>query len=267
MAIILTLAIGWLDYITGDELAFSIFYFAPIALTSWYSGRPLGAALSFFAAATWGAAEIIGGKNYSDALIGYWNIFVRLGVFFIINQLVGLVRKELLLTKELSQKDPLTGAVNRRYFTELAEAELARTQRYKRSVSLAYIDLDNFKTVNDSLGHETGDHLLKLVVDTLKENLRKPDVVARIGGDEFLILMPETDIEQSKVVIERLLERCRIGFKSQNYPVALSIGVAASNGGAAFTQLLKLADAQMYRSKSEGKDCANYTVASSGGVA
>ncbi len=261
MACITIGALGWLDYATGDELAFSIFYFVPIALTSWYSGRTLGAALCVLAASTWGAAEIIAGKYYSHPWIEYWNIFVRLAVFFTINQLVGLVRKELLIAQDLSQKDPLTGAANRRHFTELAEAELARTQRYKRSVSLAYIDLDNFKTVNDTLGHETGDLLLKSVVETLRANLRKPDIVARIGGDEFLILMPETDIEQSKVVVERLLEHCRIEFKNKSYPVALSIGVAVTSGNVSFSQLLKLADSQMYRSKSEGKDCANYTVA------
>lgn len=250
--------IGWLDLITGAELAFSIFYFAPIALISWFSGRPLGVVFCLLAAITWGSAELMGGKVYSDTLAGYWNIFVRLGVFLIINQLVGEVRKELLHTKELSQKDGLTGAANRRYFTELAEAELVRTLRYQRNVALAYIDLDNFKTVNDTLGHEVGDSLLKQLVDTLRDNLRKPDIVARIGGDEFLILMPETDQEQSRVVVDRLLEKCRTEFRKRDLPVALSIGVATTGGKTGFIELLKLSDAQMYRSKTGGKDCAHY---------
>lgn len=261
IAAAVSMLIGWSDYITGSELALSAFYLGPIALVSWFSGRQAGFVLAVLSAVMWGGAEFYGGKVYSTPAIGYWNVVVRGIMFLIVNHLVGAVRKELFTITELSQKDGLTGAVNRRFFTELAEVELARTVRHKRWVSLAYIDLDNFKTVNDTMGHELGDQLLKTVVDTLRENLRKPDIVCRVGGDEFLVLMPETDLEQSKIVIERLLERCRASFQEKKYPVSLSIGVVCCQGDVALQDMLKQADTQMYRSKTGGKDLAHYAVA------
>lgn len=261
IAAALSLLIGWSDYITGSELAFSAFYLGPIALVSWFSGRPAGVVFAVLSAAMWGGAEFYGDRVYSAPAIGYWNIVVRGIMFLIVNHLVGAVRKELFTITELSQKDGLTGAINRRYFAEVADVEMARTARYKRWVALAYIDLDNFKTVNDTMGHEVGDQLLKTVVETLRENLRKPDIVCRVGGDEFLVLMPETDLDQSKIVIERLLERCRAGFQEKKYPVSLSIGVVCSQGDLPLQEMLKQADAQMYRSKTGGKDLAHYAVA------
>ena len=87
--------------------------------------------------------------------------------------------------------------------------------RNGRALSLVYIDLDNFKIANDTLGHEKGDEILKSVVKVLTENLRRPDVVARIGGDEFLVLMPETDSEQAKNVVNRQLELCGERIRSE----------------------------------------------------
>ena len=250
--------VAWLDYETGDELAFSIFYLAPIALISWFAGRPTGRLFALLGAALWFLAEAMDHKVYSNPAIGYWNAFVRLSFFMIVNFLVGTVRRELNRVRDLSQKDHLTGAVNRRHFQELAEAELARSARYGRPLTLVYIDLDNFKTVNDQLGHEIGDEVLTTVVSTLRENLRKPDVVARIGGDEFLVLMPETSSEQAETVIERILERTRDRMRAQDWPVGMSIGAVTTSEKLEVAELLKRADAQMYRSKRGGKDRAHY---------
>lgn len=250
----LMLGVAWLDYLTGTELAFSIFYLAPIALVSWFSGRPVGVGFAVAAALLWWGAEVLDNKVYSTPQIAYWNTAVRLGFFLIVNQLVGTVRRELTRVRDLSQRDHLTGAANRRYFTELAEQEMARANRYERSVSLGYIDLDNFKTVNDTMGHEVGDQVLTSVVSALNKDLRRLDLVARIGGDEFLILMPETDLEQARKVMERQLEQCCKLMADRSWPIGLSIGVASCRGEIEVEQLIKRADAQMYRAKESGKN-------------
>lgn len=259
----LLITVCWIDYWTGSELAFSIFYLAPIALISWYSGRPLGIVFSLLAAGMWYGADSLAGKVYSPPAIGYWNTCVRLGYFLIVNHLVSRVRRELHRVRRLSQRDFLTtGAYNRRHFSELAEAELERVERYGRPLSLAYIDLDNFKTVNDTRGHEVGDELLKTVVNLLTENLRKPDIVARIGGDEFLVLFPETDGDQVRPVMERILVRTREAMKARDLPVAMSVGVATCTTKLSLDDFIKVADRQMYVSKNGGKDMASYELCS-----
>lgn len=259
------LAVAWVDYITGTEVAFSIFYLAPIALTSWFGGRRIGTVFAVLGAFLWWGAEMIDHKVYSRPEIAFWNTGVRLGFFLIVNQLVDTVRRELARVRELSQRDPLTGAANRRFFGELAQMELARMTRNGRPLSLAYIDLDNFKGVNDTLGHETGDQVLTTVVHLIRENLRLQDVVARIGGDEFLILMPETGAVPVQTVINRLLEACRRSLEENQWPIGLSIGVATINQAVDLEELIRLADAQMYLAKESGKDRASY-VATEGQV-
>ncbi|MCA9797779.1 MAG: GGDEF domain-containing protein, partial [Candidatus Eremiobacteraeota bacterium] len=193
----------------------------------------------------------------SHPSIAYWNTAVRLGFFLIVNHLVGRVRQELIRVRELSQRDPLTGATNRRYFGELAEVELARLARNGRPLSLAYIDLDNFKTVNDSMGHEAGDQVLTTVVRLMRENLRRPDVVARIGGDEFLLMMPETGLSQAQSVLQRLLEACRTKMEENGWPIGMSIGAITTDQPAELEDLIRGADAQMYISKQSGKNRAS----------
>ena len=97
-----------------------------------------------------------------------------------------------------SRSDPLTGVANSRVFLELLKREIARARRYKRPLTLAYLDLDNFKSVNDILGHAMGDKVLQTVVSTVNANIRVTDVVGRLGGDEFVLLLPETDMQGAR---------------------------------------------------------------------
>ena len=256
VALSLMLAVAALDYQTGYELAFSIFYLGPIALVSWFVGRKPGIAMSLFGAFLWWGAEALEEHPYSNPNVIYWNTLVRLGFFLIVNHLLGRIRLELSRVRELSQRDHLTGAVNRRYFSELAETELARMVRNGRALTLVYIDLDNFKKANDTLGHETGDRILTSVVKILTANLRRPDVVARIGGDEFLVLMPETDLEQAETVVKRQLEICGEEIRSQGWPIGLSIGAVSCAKSCTLDELIKAADTEMYNAKQSGKNRA-----------
>jgi diguanylate cyclase (GGDEF)-like protein len=157
--------------------------------------------------------------------------------------------------KELARTDPLTGATNSRAFGELATAELHRARRYERPFTLAYVDIDHFKAVNDRFGHSTGDRLLRLVVETMKHNSRAVDVVARIGGDEFVILFPETGPDSAQIVSRKLQERLLSVVQQDGWPVTFSIGaITFISPPPTVDEMLRLADRLMYSAKKSGKN-------------
>lgn len=153
--------------------------------------------------------------------------------------------------------DELTGLVNRRRFMEALDAEIARTQRLRSNVSLMLADLDDFKRINDRFGHPAGDEALRVFAEVLRAELREIDVAARLGGEEFAVLLPETDLEGALAVAERLRERVgeRPVLDDHGTPVHLtaSIGVAEYTTGSR-DDLLRRADAGLYRAKQEGKN-------------
>ena len=154
----------------------------------------------------------------------------------------------------LAKIDSLTGLLNRNSFYELAERELQRSLRYRDVFSVAYIDCDNFKTVNDTLGHATGDKLLKSVADILKNNLHTTDVIARLGGDEFVILFPKTDQVVCDILAKieyRLLKE----MDKNDWAVTFSIGLATYHTvPKSVDEVILKADGLMYAIKHSGKD-------------
>jgi diguanylate cyclase (GGDEF)-like protein/PAS domain S-box-containing protein len=157
--------------------------------------------------------------------------------------------------KRLSRTDALTGVANRRAFYETAEAERKRSVRYGRPVSLAYIDLDNFKQINDQSGHETGDQVLACVAETLRKNIRAESLVARLGGDEFAVLLPETDQVAASLVTNKLRDLLATAMREKDWPVTFSVGVVTYDKPPQSTeQMMHAADELMYRVKREGKN-------------
>lgn len=166
-------------------------------------------------------------------------------------------RLKSLLAKEqdLARIDPLTTVPNRRAFYEALEKERVRSLRYRRPCTIAYLDLDNFKKVNDSLGHAVGDELLVEVAASLKSNLRASDYVGRLGGDEFAILLPETDATAAKLVLHKLRLRLLEEMKNHSWKVTFSIGAATFlDPPASLDVMIRLADETMYAIKAQGKD-------------
>jgi diguanylate cyclase (GGDEF)-like protein len=163
-------------------------------------------------------------------------------------------------TRVLSITDGLTALYNRRYFMERLAEEFDRTKRYKRPLSLIFIDIDHFKKFNDTNGHPEGDLLLRSFAEIMKKFARKYDVVARYGGEEFIIILPETDKEMAKITAERLRSEVeKTDFKGgQTQPlgrVTISSGVASfQEDTASFEELIKMADDAMYRAKEDGRN-------------
>jgi diguanylate cyclase (GGDEF)-like protein len=152
--------------------------------------------------------------------------------------------------------DSLTGALNRRALTERAAVEFARAQREGTPISAIQIDVDRFKQLNDTLGHPVGDEVLKAVAKALASETRPVDAVARVGGDEFTILLPNTSASEADPIAERLRAAVEYDLDLAGTPAALSVGVATVEGPPtiSFEQLWATADAAMYDAKRSGGD-------------
>ena len=158
----------------------------------------------------------------------------------------------------LAAIDPLTGLYNRRQFETMARAELARSQRYLRPCAFLMIDIDHFKRVNDSFGHETGDWALKMVATTLATAKRDADVVARFGGEEFVVMLPETTMEAAALVAERFrlmvsANAITVGEARLNLTISAGIGEATASSPS-IEAILRDADRVLYEAKHTGRN-------------
>lgn len=249
------LLIGGFDYYTGREIAVSVFYLLPISLVAWYVSRESGIAASLIAAVVWYLADSLGEHQYYLKIIPYWNALVRLSFFlitvFILSRLKGSYEKE----RVMARNDYLTGVYNSRAFYDLAGVETERARRHNHPLTLAYFDIDNFKSINDRLGHSAGDNLLMMVAGKMKKNVRPYDIVARLGGDEFMILFPETGEGPAQSLLERIVNEVAGVMEENESPVTLSVGAATFvNLADPVPEMIKKADALMYQAKSAGKN-------------
>ena len=165
------------------------------------------------------------------------------------------VTKEL---EHLAYTDPLTGAFNRRYFLSAAKKETSRNIRYGHSLTLLMVDIDHFKKVNDTYGHDIGDEALKIMVTTVLSALRSEDVLGRFGGEEFIVLLPETDAIGAELVAQRvrqLVSEIVIDTAQEPLSFTVSIGVAEAKRDESIEEIQKRADEALYEAKKNGRDC------------
>ena len=171
---------------------------------------------------------------------------------------INSVHKKNLILEEQSRTDPLTGIYNRRVLEERLDDELTRLKRYDTSFSVIFFDIDNFKRINDDFGHEAGDRALKGLTQKVHENLRKTDVFARFGGDEFMIVLTATTLKNAVHVAEKIhttAANTEFSYEGKRVPVTLSMGVTeAKKTDTEITSLLKRVDALMYKAKKAGRN-------------
>ena len=172
--------------------------------------------------------------------------------------------------KEMAITDSLTGVYNRRQFEVFLENELSRAKRYTYSVGLAMIDIDHFKEINDTMGHQAGDHILAELCRLLKEGLRVTEIIARYGGEEFAVIIPQADIEVVKVVGEKirsLVESHTFTYAGKRVPLTVSVGLALFPQMAIDKKsLIEAADRALYRAKREGRNRVRFPLAFQGGT-
>jgi diguanylate cyclase (GGDEF)-like protein len=252
LILFLLVLVATLDTSTGVEISFSIFYLLPVVCAGAIISRQTGQFVAIVSAITWGYFEIKG-QTYSASWIPFWNAFVRFGFFILVNELVTALRQAYLRERQLSRTDGLTGIANTRVFDEHVERTISLSHRNGLPFTIAYIDLDKFKQVNDQFGHAEGDRLLQTVASHIDSCLRKTDTLARLGGDEFGILLPDTGLEQATTLLERI-ESVLASEVGSQWPVGATIGaVTFTDPPDNVNYAVFQADALMYKGKSEGR--------------
>ena len=253
--------LGIIDFLTGYELTFSLFYLAPISLVAWFKGKRFALLASAISAIAWFLADFFSGNRYSDSSLYVWNTLIRLSFFFIVSTLLSELKKAYDSNKLLARVDFVSGAVSVSYFYTLAKNEIERSARYDKPLTFAYIDLDNFKEINDLLGHSIGDLVLRTVTENIQCQIRTNDTLARLGGDEFALLLPETGEEEARNVITRLRSNLAAVMLKNGWTVTFSVGVVTyCRPPASVDEMVKLADSTMYSVKTSTKNGVAYRV-------
>jgi diguanylate cyclase (GGDEF)-like protein len=253
-ALALCAAVALVDYGPGQRLSCLLFYLLPVALAAWWGGFAAGVLLAVAAALLRALVCAAHGVDQPPA-VQLWDGAVHFGIFTLSCSLVSRLRQALAREHALARTDPITGAANGRTFYERVDSEARRGQRSGRPLTLAYLDVDNFKEVNDRLGHPAGDELLREVALVIREQSRTGDLAARLGGDEFALLLPETDAAGAAAMLGRLRETLLRRVAARKWPVTFSIGAATFPRPASdVDELVGVADRLMYRAKHGGKD-------------
>src|SRR5664280_1324005 len=230
------------------------FFIIPVAAVGWLAHRRWYG----YAAAVVAAAESVWMAMHSPG-VGFPETAVlagaaRLGLYVIVLGIIAAIRRMQLVQETEARTDVLTGAANARAFRQIAVAEVERSQRYVHELSLAYVDIDDFKRVNDRGGHAAGDRALRHMSRMMHEVVRSVDTVARLGGDEFAILMPETGPPEARALIERLRHGLEETGSAGGPASPCSIGlVTFVRPPASLEELIDAGDRLMYRAKRLGK--------------
>jgi diguanylate cyclase (GGDEF)-like protein len=250
------LLLGLGDYLaTANLLEFSVFFAFPVSLFAWFQSRRTGVVATIISAA------IIMGVNLSSPVheingsVAYWNALIWLGFFCLVTMVIAELKVHHDRERELARVDSLTRVPSRLAFYEFATAEISRARRFRLVTTLAYVDIDGFKGINDRMGHATGDKVLIAVARSMQRSIRDTDLVARIGGDEFALILPNTGKDAACKVLEKLMKAVTRSMRQSHWPVTFSIGaVTFLEPPESVDQMIQRADAIMYSVKQSGKD-------------
>lgn len=242
------------DLMTPDYRLHMLYIF-PLAAITLHSNRDSTAVAGLFLSTTFQISTFIIQNSPADVLAVDTIVAVTSAILTIF--LARAARENYLSALSLATTDWLTGLHNRRNFQSIADLEIEKQKRYGGTFSLAVIDLDDFKYLNDSKGHHIGDQALRLLADVLIAHTRKSDSVARLGGDEFAILMPKTSGPECGYLCSELALKIQSSMAESGYQITASIGYATFDlPPESTTHALQKADEGMYAAKAQGKNCA-----------
>jgi diguanylate cyclase (GGDEF)-like protein len=242
-------------FASGELLEFSVFFIVPISFFTWFVSRQTGLMASGVSVGFTLAANLASPIHDTHPHVAYWNALVWLAFFLLITIIIAELKVLYLRERRLSRVDNLTGVATRLAFYEVAEGEKNRAKRYQHSITIAYLDLDHFKEVNDSMGHAAGDKALVAVARTIENTIRQTDTVARMGGDEFAIILPNARKDAAGRVLSKVLRALDEAMLQGEYPVTFSIGaVTFLTPPESLQEMIRQADGVMYSIKSSGKN-------------
>jgi len=247
--------LGVFDALTGNEITVSLFYLIPVVMVTWAVNQKTGLLMSFVSALTLLAAELAASQAASHPLIYALNTVIRTIFYSFVTYLVAALHKSQREERLAARTDFVTGVVNARYFNELLQMEVERIRRYPHPITVVFIDIDNFKLVNDLFGHKMGDEVLRCIAGELKSQLRSTDFIARLGGDEFALLLPSARQADAEVVIAKVHSHLREEMRRRNLPVTFSMGaVTCVVPPYSAEQIINMADELMYEVKNTTKN-------------
>lgn len=253
--------ISWMDFLTKFDGYLTFYYLIPVAYGAWLLGKKGGLVFSILDLLAWGIANAVSDYLYIRPFTHYFVMVDRGMVFVAFTFLFNGLHQALEHEKSVARIDPLTGAYNRRALYDAISQEFLRFRRYHRPMSLLYLDVDNFKTINDTLGHMAGDDLLNRSVRVILKNIRSTDVLGRLGGDEFALLLPETDASSAQCIAARLRSCLLAEMETQTFPVTCSIGVITClDLPHDADELIRFADLLMYDVKLSTKNGIAFAV-------
>ena len=239
---------------TNAEFDFASLAVLPVLVIAWIGGKRNGLSVAILASAMWLVGDIASERQYSAQWIPWVNALTHLMTYSLVALLATQVRLQFEREHERATRDALTGLHNRRAFLEAGTSEVERTKRYAHPLAVIILDLDDFKQLNDTKGHDVGDAALRATAAALLGASRSSDRVARLGGDEFAILLLEIGYEASIEVGRKIsiaVNAALLDFP----PVKGSIGIAwFGEADRSFPAMLKAADELMYEVKKSGKD-------------
>lgn len=255
LALSLVVLIAALYYATDALLAVSIFYFVPIAIAAWSSGRLAAVTIALISAGLLAIVDIESGVILRNPDFTPVNEILRWLLFTLIALMLAALKETADHHRNTARVDDLTGISNRRTFQEFAELEIARARRTGKPITIAFTDIDDFKLINDSCGHQAGDRLLAQTAELMKKNIRAVDRVARFGGDEFVLLLSETDFAAAEQVMKRLKADLSSMATANAWPVSFSTGVYTFvRPPESVDDMISRADKLMYTVKQTGKN-------------
>lgn len=250
--------ISYVDYCTGPELECSVIYILPVMLAA-SMNPPFGLVVAFMSAVMVVLVDISLGRMHTHTAYYVWDFLSRLTMYTLVVVLRSRMVEGLRRESAMARTDSLTGTMNRRAFYEVATRELDAARVSGKPLALAMFDIDDFKWVNDTHGHINGDKLLCLTAHCLLKAVRTSDVVARIGGDEFVVMLPNTHQEAAIRTIERLHAVLGSELMVDKVPVTVSIGaITCLEMPPSVQELIHEADVLMYEVKDTGKNAIKH---------
>ena len=252
IVIILVFA-AFADAFLGNSTSLDV-YLVLVACVSWFLGRFAGMCASLIALAVW-----VSVNHALSADSGYGLLSLKLSVkgviLFTTCHLVLFAKSRMGKSTDELYTDVLTNIYTMKAFREIAEREIHRCSRYRHPFSIAYLDADNFNVLNKTIGHAAGDNLLVYMAETLRSNIRKSDILACMGGDNFVLLLPETGFEHAREALIKIKSKLDDTIAERGYSITFSIGMMTyTTPPASIDPVFAACEAVMFRVKASGKN-------------